>query len=74
MDVLKTDAHVNLDECLHCLIDFDDLSNIMWAYTTRMLSPSGNVVEPGSQAEAHLLEYHSSGFDSTYMNARTSAS
>ena len=64
MDVLKTDAHINLEENSQFLIDFQDLSNIMWAYTTRMLSPPtdavGSSADPDGRLARHLREYHGS--------------
>lgn len=60
MEVLRTDAHIDVHECGECMINFLDLTNIMWAYTTRVLSPA-TLAELGSHAESHLLEYHASG-------------
>ena len=61
MEVLRTDAHIDLDECGDYLVNFQDLTNIMWAYTTRMLSSPNTQADLGSHAESHLLEYHASG-------------
>jgi hypothetical protein len=59
MEVLRSDAHIDLETCGECLISFQDITNVMRAYTTRMLSPADTIIQPGTLGSVHqdMLEF-----------------
>jgi hypothetical protein len=40
MQVVDTDAHIKLDDCGECLMQWTDFHALMWGYTTRVLGPA----------------------------------